>query len=56
MLQYVLNILLQLSLASLAIAAPVHAENHGNAWQYGTGGGLAGFIVLVLDLIVFGMS
>ncbi|GKT65347.1 hypothetical protein ColTof4_03883 [Colletotrichum tofieldiae] len=52
------NLLLQLCFALLAAAAPVsnpamEAAAHGNTWQYGTGGGILGFIVLVLDIIVF---
>ncbi|KLU86322.1 hypothetical protein MAPG_05336 [Magnaporthiopsis poae ATCC 64411] len=47
----------QLWLALLASAAPlaedvVTATGHGNAWQYGTGGGILGLIVLILDIIV----
>ncbi|KAK4640887.1 hypothetical protein QC762_607715 [Podospora pseudocomata] len=41
--------------ATFALAAPVdtvHVEG-GNAWQYGTGGGIIGLIVLILDIIVF---
>lgn len=57
MLTIVLNLLLQLSLAALALGAPivqdVSATTAGNSWQYGTGGGIIGFIVLVLDIIVF---
>ncbi|KZL83818.1 hypothetical protein CI238_09904 [Colletotrichum incanum] len=54
----VTNFLLQLCFALLAVAAPVsdpavEAAAHGNTWQYGTGGGILGFIVLVLDIIVF---
>lgn len=46
-------LILQLAMASLAMAAPtMHVES--NAWQYGTGGGIVGLIVLVLDIIVFG--
>ncbi|KAK2040743.1 hypothetical protein LZ31DRAFT_529109 [Colletotrichum somersetense] len=50
--------LLQLCFALLAVAAPVSdpalgTAAHGNTWQYGTGGGILGFIVLVLDIIVF---
>ncbi|KAJ4169012.1 hypothetical protein NW754_010944 [Fusarium falciforme] len=46
---------LQLWLASLAFAAPL-AEGgveatKANPWQYGTGGGIIGFIVLVLDIL-----
>lgn len=50
---YALTMFLQLAMACLAMAAPISVENHGNAWQYGAGGGLIGFIVLILDLIVF---
>ncbi|TIC90804.1 hypothetical protein CH35J_011523 [Colletotrichum higginsianum] len=42
----------------LAVAAPasdpaVAATAYDNTWQYGTGGGILGFVVLVLDIIVF---
>jgi len=52
------NLLIQLCLVALAMAAPVADESMrataaGNAWQYGTGGGLLGLIVLILDVIVF---
>lgn len=57
MFHIVLNMLLQLSLAALALGAPIaqdiSATTAGNSWQYGTGGGIIGFIVLVLDIIVF---
>ncbi|KAK3369931.1 hypothetical protein B0H63DRAFT_485790 [Podospora didyma] len=48
----------QLWLAALAMAAPladgtVSTAGHGNTWQYGTGGGILGLIVLILDIIVF---
>jgi len=56
MLQIALGLLFELLLCSLASAAPITAESHGNAWQYGAGGGVLGFIVLVLDIIVFSMS
>lgn len=50
-------LIFQLCLASLAIGAPVGDElaatGHGNSWQYGTGGGIIGLVVLVLDIIVF---
>ncbi|KAI1825699.1 hypothetical protein F4861DRAFT_162147 [Xylaria intraflava] len=47
--------LLQPCLAALALAAPVNDEItiSSNTWQYGAGGGIVGFIVLLLDLIVF---
>lgn len=57
MLHNFLTLLLQLCLASFALAAPVaqdvSASTAGNSWQYGTGGGILGFIVLILDIIVF---
>lgn len=56
MFHIVLNFLLQLSLAALALGAPVGnvaASTAGNTWQYGTGGGVLGFIVLILDILVF---
>ncbi|EPQ62838.1 BgtASP-20958 [Blumeria graminis f. sp. tritici] len=31
----------------------VSATGHGNAFKYGTGGGAVGFVILVLDIIVF---
>ena len=46
----------QLFLAALAFAAPIDkgtVSATGNAWQYGTGGGILGLIVLILDIIVF---
>jgi len=53
MFQIALQMLIQLSMLSLAMAAPVSVESHGNAWGYGAGGGIVGFIVLILDIIVF---
>ncbi|KAG7286912.1 hypothetical protein NEMBOFW57_006412 [Staphylotrichum longicolle] len=47
------SILLQLCLASLGLAAPVSTEALDNSWQYGTGGGLVGLVILILDIIVF---
>ncbi|KAL2148623.1 hypothetical protein VTH82DRAFT_2177 [Thermothelomyces myriococcoides] len=47
------SIIMQLCLASLGLAAPVSTEAMDNSWQYGTGGGLLGLIVLILDIIVF---
>jgi hypothetical protein len=48
----------QVCMAALALAAPITEEavHKTDAWQYGTGGGIIGLIVLVLDIIVFGMS
>jgi hypothetical protein len=48
------TILLQLCLATLGWAAPIATESMDNTWQYGTGGGLLGLVVLILDIIVFG--
>ena len=53
MFQNAIGLLLQFSLFSLAAAAPIAVETHGNSWQYGAGGGVVGFIVLILDIIVF---
>lgn len=54
------NILLQLCLAALCYAAPIADESlstmSSNATQYGTGGGIVGFIVLVLDILVWSKS
>ena len=51
------SLLLQLSLFSFAMAEEtLVANSHGNTWQYGAGGGVLGFIVLILDIIVFSMS
>ncbi|CAM1508751.1 Fc.00g055990.m01.CDS01 [Cosmosporella sp. VM-42] len=48
---------IQLWLATLALAAPIASEgvsaNAAKPWHYGTGGGVIGFIVLVLDIIVW---
>lgn len=60
MYQHVYAFLLQLCLAALAFAAPVAQEistsTIDNSWQYGTGGGIIGFIILILDIIVFSTS
>ncbi|KAI2642104.1 hypothetical protein GGS21DRAFT_501168 [Xylaria nigripes] len=56
MFSHVMCIFLQLCVATLALAAPLVEESFtttSNSWQYGAGGGIVGFIVLVLDLIVF---
>jgi len=50
MYQLAIPLLAQLVLASLAAAAPVTIES--NTWQYGTGGGIVGFIVFIIDVIV----
>lgn len=53
MFQFVLAALLQLSLGLLVEAAPVSAQ--GTNWQGPTGGGILGLIVLILDIIAWGM-
>jgi hypothetical protein len=48
----------QLWLASLAFAAPIADETFttaDNTISYGTGGGIVGLIVLILDVLVFSM-
>ncbi|KAF4984013.1 hypothetical protein FZEAL_718 [Fusarium zealandicum] len=48
---------LQLWLATLAMAAPMASEDVAaqvaEPWQLGTGGGIIGFIVLILDIMVW---
>ncbi|KAI8634144.1 hypothetical protein F5Y19DRAFT_200861 [Xylariaceae sp. FL1651] len=57
MLHNALYLFLQLCLATWAFAAPLADESmkttSATPWQYGAGGGIVGFIVLILDLIVF---
>lgn len=52
MFNLVLSLLLQLSMFMLAEAAPITAQG-AEPWQAGTGGGIVGFIVLVLDIIAW---
>jgi hypothetical protein len=52
------NVVLQLWLAILTAAAPTgditaQGGHHGNAWQFGTGGGIIGLIILIIDIIIF---
>lgn len=48
------SLLLNLLLVSFAVAEETLTTTvHGNAWKYGTGGGLLGFVVLILDIMVF---
>jgi len=54
MFQLVLAALLQLSMALAVEAAPITTQSAG--WQGPTGGGIVGFIVLVLDIIAWGTS
>ncbi|TGO27709.1 hypothetical protein BPAE_0038g00550 [Botrytis paeoniae] len=53
MFQNTLAFLLQFFFFALAFAQPIETAGHGNAWKYGSGGGVIGFIVLILDIIVF---
>ncbi|KAI3327892.1 hypothetical protein HD806DRAFT_339098 [Xylariaceae sp. AK1471] len=57
MLHNAFYLVLQLCLATLAFAAPIADDTMkttaSTPWQYGAGGGIIGFIVLVMDLIVF---
>lgn len=52
MFNFVLSLLLQLSMFMMAEAAPITAQG-AEPWQAGTGGGIVGFIVLVLDIIAW---
>jgi hypothetical protein len=52
MMNFVISLILQLSLFMLAEAAPITAQS-AKPWQAGTGGGIIGFIVLVLDIIAW---
>ncbi|KAH8661573.1 hypothetical protein BGZ60DRAFT_381354 [Tricladium varicosporioides] len=50
------NLLIQAALMVVAMAAPLPGDvsiESSNTWQYGTGGGVLGFIVLILDILVF---
>ncbi|KAK3638890.1 hypothetical protein LTR56_012803 [Elasticomyces elasticus] len=45
---------LQLALAALTFAAPINEiTTMGSSQQYGAGGGVVGFIILILDIIVW---
>ena len=49
---------LQLCMAAFVIAAPIAADETmtttgATPWQYGTGGGIIGLIILILDIIVW---
>ncbi|KAF2169417.1 hypothetical protein M409DRAFT_20636 [Zasmidium cellare ATCC 36951] len=51
------SLVLQLCLAALTLAAPIDSDPtftvQADAWQYGTGGGILGFIVLVIDVLAW---
>lgn len=49
-----LSFLLQLALTSVAFAAPLTTQSAD--WRYGTGGGIIGFIIFILDVIVISKS
>ncbi|CZT10583.1 hypothetical protein WAI453_003055 [Rhynchosporium graminicola] len=50
----ILTLFIQFSLISLVMAEEMlTTTGHGNAWQFGAGGGIIGLIVLVLDVIAF---
>jgi hypothetical protein len=55
MFKYLLAALLELSMFALAEAAPMTVQS-AKPWQAGTGGGIVGFIVLVLDIIAWSES
>ena len=42
-----------LCMLSFASAAPIDVQNNNHIWQYGASGGIVGFVVLILDIIVF---
>ncbi|KAF1938234.1 hypothetical protein EJ02DRAFT_458067 [Clathrospora elynae] len=52
MMNFVISLFLQLSMFMLAEAAPMSVQA-AKPWQAGTGGGIIGFIVLVLDIIAW---
>lgn len=53
MFNFVLAAVLQLSMGLLVEAAPTFTTQ-GASWQGPTGGGIVGFIVLVLDILAWG--
>jgi len=54
MIHAALTLLLQLLLIAAANAAPTATTHpHIHTWHYGFGGGVVGFILLILDIIVF---
>lgn len=50
MLSTAFSLLLQFAFFTLAMGAPITTQE--NAWAYGSGGGIIGLIILVLDIIV----
>ncbi len=52
-----LSLLSFLCLLSSAVAEETLSTTaYGDAWKYGTSGGIIGFIVLILDILVFSKS
>ena len=49
------NLLIQFALLSLAMAEETFTTQ-SNAWKYGSGGGVIGFVVLILDVLAIGTS
>jgi hypothetical protein len=47
------SLLFNLLLVSFAMADEMAASAIDNTWKYGTSGGVLGFIVLILDIMVF---
>jgi len=47
------SLLFNLLLVSFAMADEMAASAIDNTWKYGTSGGVLGFIVLILDIVVF---
>lgn len=54
MLNNVLLILLQCALMAMAAPMDGSVSIESNAWQAGTGGGVLGFIVFIIDVIFIG--
>lgn len=49
-----LSMILQFALISLVMAEEtLSTSSHGDAWKFGTGGGVIGFIVLILDIMAW---
>jgi hypothetical protein len=49
------SLFFNLLLVSFAMADEMAATTIDNTWKYGTSGGVLGFIVLILDIMVFSM-
>jgi hypothetical protein len=50
------SLFFSLLLVSFAMADELAATTVDNTWKYGTSGGVLGFIVLILDIMVFSTS